>query len=77
MSGEYKVSRYKISREKNIYDLEELLNPHGSYSKRKEMVSQWTSLPSVEFSEFTSSDTLSLRTTLKGFSAELLLVDKK
>ena len=31
----------------------------------------------IEFGEFTSSDTLSLRTTLKGFSAELLLVDKK
>ncbi|MBQ2412559.1 MAG: hypothetical protein II313_03940, partial [Anaerotignum sp.] len=77
MSGEYTVSRYSISKEKNVYDLEETLYPHGSYSKRKEMLSQWTSLPSVEFGEFTSSDTLSLRTTLKGFSAELLLVDKK
>lgn len=77
MSGEYTVSRYSISKEKNIYDMEEILYPHGSYSKRKEMISQWTSLPSVEFGEFASSDTLSLRTTLKGFSAELLLVDKK
>jgi hypothetical protein len=77
MSGEYTVSRYSISKEKNIYDLEEVLYPHSAYTKRQELLSQWTSLPSVEFGEFTSSDTLSLRTTLKGFSAELLLVDKK
>ncbi len=77
MSGEYTVSRYSVSKEKNVYDMEEILYPHGSYSKRQEILSQWTSLPSVEFGEFTSSDTLSLRTTLKGFSAELLLVDKK
>ena len=77
MSGEYTVSRYSISKEKNIYDLEEVLYPHSAYTKRQELLSQWTSLPSVEFGEFASSDTLSLRTTLKGFSAELLLVDKK
>lgn len=77
MAGEYKISRYKICQEKIVSDLEEIIYPHGSYSKRAEVISQWTSLPTVELGEFTSSDTLSLRTTLKGFSAELLLVDRK
>lgn len=77
MSGEYKVSRYKICREKIVSDLQELIFNQGTYSRREELVRQWTSMPTVEFSEFTSSDTLSLRTTLKGFSAELLLVDRK
>lgn len=77
LSGEFKISRYKTFREKMISDLEDVVHPHGTYSRREEIISQWTALPVIEFGEFTSSDTLSLRTTLKGFSAELLLVDKK
>lgn len=77
LSGEFKISRYKVFKSKLISDLEDLIRPRGTYSRREEIISQWTSLPVIEFGEFTSSDTLSLRTTLKGFSAELLLVDKK
>lgn len=77
LSGEFKISRYKTFRNKIISDLEEDIRPHGTYSRREDIISQWTSLPMIEFGDFTSSDTLSLRTTLKGFSAELLLVDKK
>lgn len=77
LSGDFKISRYKTFRDKVISDLEEALHPRGVFSRRVELIRQWTSLPVIEFGEFTSSDTLSLRTTLKGFSAELLLVDKK
>ncbi len=77
LSGDFKISRYKTFRNKIISDLENVIHPHGAYSRREEIISQWTSLPVIEFGDFTSSDTLSLRTTLKGFSAELLLVDKK
>lgn len=77
MSGEYKISRYKICKEKIVSDLQELIYNQGSYSKREELIKQWTSMPTVEFGELASSDTLSLRTTMKGFSAELLLVDRK
>lgn len=77
LSGDFKISRYKTFRDKMISDLEAVVRPHGAYSRREEIINQWTALPVIEFGEFTSSDTLSLRTTLKGFSAELLLVDKK
>ncbi|MCI9597794.1 MAG: AraC family transcriptional regulator [Firmicutes bacterium] len=77
LSGEFRISRYKTFRHKIISDLEAQIHPHSTYSRREELVSQWTSLPVIEFAEFTSSDTLSLRATLKGFSAELLLIDRK
>lgn len=77
LSGEYKISRYKICKDKIVSDLQEMIYNQGSYSKRDELIRQWTSMPTVEFEEFTSSDTLSLRTTMKGFSAELLLIDRK
>lgn len=77
LSGEFKISRYKMFRGKAVSDLEDAVKPHAVYSRREELVRQWTSLPVIEFGQLTSSDTLSLRSTLKGFSAELLLVDKK
>ena len=77
LSGDFKISRYKTFKNKLISDLENSISSRGVYSRREEIIGQWTSLPVIEFGEFTSSDTLSLRTTLKGFSAELLLVDKK
>ena len=63
-------------QEKVISDLEEAVRPRNIYSRREELIRQWTSFPVIEFGQLTSSDTLSLRTTLKGFSAELILVDK-
>lgn len=77
LSGDFKISRYKTFRNKLISDLEAVIHPHGSFNRREEIISQWTSLPVIEFGAFASSDTLSLRSTLKGFSAELLLIDKK
>lgn len=77
LSGNFKISRYKMFRDKVISDLADVIRPRSVFSRRAELIRQWTSLPVIEFGEFTSSDTLSLRTTLKGFSAELLLVDKK
>ncbi len=77
LSGEFKVSRYKMFQNKVISDLEDVVRPRAIYSRREELIRQWTSLPVIEFGQLTSSDTLSLRSTLKGFSAELLLVDEK
>lgn len=76
-SGEFRISRYKTKKDKLVSDLEDAIDPQVVLSRRGELISQWTSLPVIEFGEFTSSDTLSLRTTLKGFSAELLLIDRR
>ncbi|MEG0830309.1 MAG: AraC family transcriptional regulator [Anaerovoracaceae bacterium] len=77
LSGKFKISRYKMRKSNVITDLEEAIKTRSIANRRQEIIQQWTSLPLVEFGEFTTSDTLSLRATLKGFSAELLLIDRK
>ncbi|MEG0662083.1 MAG: AraC family transcriptional regulator [Anaerovoracaceae bacterium] len=77
LSGEFSVSRYKVSRENSIMAFKQLLEKNDHVPTREIMIKKWTALPSVEFSTFSATDTLSLRSTLKGFSAELILVDKK
>jgi hypothetical protein len=76
LSGDFHISRCKIPNSKFIADLEESIKANALSEKRSKLIKQWMSLPGIEFSQFSSSDTLSLRATLKGFSAELLLVDK-
>ena len=77
MSGDFRLARYRMSRENVISAYEEILRPQMTTNKRQAICNSWSTLPNVEFNEVSISDTLNLRTTLKGFSAELILVDKK
>ena len=56
---------YQRIKEKNV-----------SVGQRQQVMQKWMSLPTVSFEEFTSADTLSLRTKMDGFSAELILIDR-
>lgn len=77
ISGEFKVSRYKMTRESAITSFEESLKAEGLASKRKAIVNNWSILPCVDFSKVVATDTISIRSTLKGLSAELILIDKQ
>ncbi len=77
LNGEYKVSRYKMNRESAITAYEESLKTEGLASKRRSIINNWSTLPGIEFGKAAVTDTLSLRSTLKGLSAELILVDKQ
>jgi len=77
LEGDLRISRYKAPKSKLMFDFREAMKPHDLLARRQELLNRWDSLPIVEFEDFSSSGTLSLRSTLRGFSAELLLVDKK
>ena len=77
ISGEFKISRYKMTREAAIVSFEESLKAEGLASKRKAIVNNWSILPCVDFSKVAVTDTISIRSTLKGLSAELILIDKQ
>jgi len=79
LSGDFVISRYKVSKEN-------ILTAFGRASagkhneaefSRQALTALWVTLPTASFSSFSASDTLSLRSTLSGFSAELILVDRK
>ncbi len=76
ISGEFKISRYKLTRE-NIIVAYEDNSSQMVPSKRNALLNNWRTLPFVEFGELTVSDTLSLSSNLSGLSAELILIDKK
>lgn len=77
ISGEFKISRYTLTRENIIVAYEEPENKQQLPSKRQNLLNNWKTLPVVEFGELTVSDTLSLSVNLSGLSAELILIDKK
>ena len=77
ISGEFKISRYTLTRENIIVAYEEPENKQIAPTKRQNLLNNWKTLPVVEFGELTVSDTLSLSVNLSGLSAELILIDKK
>lgn len=76
LSGEFNISRYRLSQD-NLIALYEEAAEEGVNPVRKKMVAGWKALPSVEFSELTASGTLGIHIALKGFAAELILIDRK
>ena len=56
---------------------EEALKTEGLASKRKAIINSWRTLPVAEFGRLAITDTLSVRSTLKGIGAELILIDKQ
>ena len=75
ISGEFKISRYKLTRENIIVAYED--SGQVVPSKRNALLNNWRTLPFVEFGDLAVSDTLSLSSNLSGLSAELILIDKK
>lgn len=77
LSGEFNISRYKLTRDNCMAAFQRLIEKGDFSLEREALVKKWASLPSVDFSTFSATDTLSLRSRLEGFGAELILVDKK
>lgn len=75
ITGEYKMSRYKFSRDNILMSYKvKLDNPH-SVSKREKLTKRWAMTPTVSFTTITAVDTLSIQSHLTGFGAELILID--
>ena len=77
LSGEYRISRYKMTKQSATASYEEALKTEGLASKRKAIINSWRTLPVAEFGRLAITDTLSVRSTLKGIGAELILIDKQ
>lgn len=76
MIGEYRISRYKFSKENILMSYNVKLANLHTLSKREKLTSRWATTPTVDFSNVTAVDTLSIHSNLSGFSAELILIDK-
>ena len=76
MSGEYKLSRYKFSKDNILMSYKVKLGTSHSVSKREKLTNRWAMTPTVSFSTITAMDTLSIQSHLSGFGAELILIDR-
>lgn len=77
LSGDFSVSRYKISKQNIVTAYQEGLKAPGVASKRETLINSWSTLPDVEFGSITTSEALSVRSTMRGISAEIILIDRK
>lgn len=77
LSGDFNVSRYKISKQNIVTAYQENLRAPGVASKRETLINSWSTLPDVEFSSITSSEVLNVRSTMRGVCAEIILIDRK
>jgi AraC-like DNA-binding protein len=77
IAGEFDVCRYRVSRDNSLMTFQRLMEKNEPLSTRATLVQKWASLPRVEFGRFTATDTTSIRATLRGFGAELILIDRK
>lgn len=75
ISGEYKMSRYKFSKDNILMSYKVKLGNSHSIPKREKLTNRWAMTPTVSFSTVTAVDTLSIQSHLTGFGAELILID--
>ncbi|MDF2653887.1 MAG: AraC family transcriptional regulator [Bacillota bacterium] len=75
MTGEYKLSRYKFSKDNILMSYKVKLGNSHSVSKREKLTNRWAMTPTVSFSTINAVDTLSIQSHLSGFGAELILID--
>jgi hypothetical protein len=75
ISGEYKMSRYKFSKDNILMSYKVKLGNIHSISKREKLTNRWAMTPTVSFSTVVSVDALSIQSHLTGFGAELILID--
>ena len=76
VSGEFNISRYRVSKENSTTTFRRLMEKDTNELGRKTLMKKWASLPSVETGKSAVAETLSIRSTLRGFSAELILIDR-
>lgn len=77
MAGEFQASRYKLTRENVLTAFHEGLKEPGLSTKRETIINSWAAFPTIEFRNIATTESLSVRSTLKGLSAELILIDRK
>lgn len=75
ISGEYKMSRYKFSKDNILMSYRVKLGNSHTISKRQKLTNRWAMTPTVSFSTVTAVDTLSIQSHISGFGAELILID--
>ncbi|HWQ79606.1 MAG TPA: AraC family transcriptional regulator [Anaerovoracaceae bacterium] len=75
IAGEYRMSRYKFSKDNILMSYKVKLGSEHSASKREKLTNRWATTPTVSFSTVTVVDTLSIQSYLTGFGAELILID--
>lgn len=76
IAGEYKMSRYKFSKDNILMSYKVKLGNSHSVAKREKLTNRWAMTPTVSFSTVASVDTLSIQSHLTGFGAELILIDR-
>ncbi|MCL1983409.1 MAG: AraC family transcriptional regulator [Clostridiales bacterium] len=77
ISGNFKAIRYKMTKQNVLSACDDWLKVSGTLNKRQALLNSWSTLPNIEASEITVSDTLNLWFKLRGLSAELILIDRK
>ncbi len=76
ISGDFNISRYLLTRDNMEVAYAASGSEDRSNSQREKLLSNWKTLPSLDFGRLTVSDTLSLSITLRGLSTELILIDR-
>lgn len=76
MNGDYKISRYKFSKDYFVMNYKIKQGSPHSLTKRERLISRWATNPTAGFTQVTAVDALSIQSNLAGFSAELILIDK-
>jgi len=77
ITGNFRVNRYKMSKQNVICACEDWTKATATLNKRQAILNSWSTLPNIETGEITVSGMLNLRLVLRGFSAELILIDRK
>ncbi len=76
VSGKYKVYRYRLPKENCLYAFKKFMEKKPQVDFRKEIIERWLGLPQVEVDQVAIGDALTLQVSLKGVSAELILMEK-
>lgn len=77
LSGEFRVLRYLMTKENALNSYRKLNRKDKSGAAREHMRDRWLSHPEVTSETLYAAESVSIRSTLKGCSAELILLDKK
>lgn len=75
LAGEYRIARYRFTKEAILSKYRKLLGEKEHGGPREELVRNWTSTPVSTIEHQYASEGLFLQSQLKGFGAELILID--
>ena len=77
LDGEYRIHRWRLDRENIMGRIERAIDPTRRMDTRQSLLMEMTEKPAVSCETIACSDMISLRSILRGLSAELILVDSK